>query len=449
MDGRGGSQDYGQNENLTLTDAELAATGKRPQATKGGEALRYRCPVHGGDNQNSLELTVKTGRFFCHKCRCWGYMDWAREKFARERGFDRDDGRDAGHSPTPRRHVTKSPPPPPPPPPPTPHPTVEPVRDDLEALLAGYQEALPGSWGEKYLEYRGVSLDLAREYGVGYASPKEWPGRGWKGGRLVFPHHRPDGVLVSFYGRAVAKGEVPKQSKHDHLRGNKGWFNARAVLEGEGPLYVCEAALDALALMAAGYERTLAIFGTYGWRQHWIPSNVREIVIAADADEGGNEVREHIGVGAKLLGVRVSYLTAESYGGEKDAAAAYALGKLTLGETPGGGAVPDEDDEGGKNADVPARDYRAEVLAGLEAARRNLARDDDLDVSPATYPLPEDAASTVGRSPARPTDASTDASTDTLTDAPAEPEPDNVVDIREGALRMREKRIRDRDGGEG
>lgn len=364
MDGCG--KHYGENENLTLTDADLAATVKRPMATKGGEALRYPCPVHGSDHQRSLELNTKTGRFFCHACRCWGYMDWAREEFARERGSDRD----GGSRPTPSRRVIRTPPPPPPPPP------VEPVRDDLDELLAGYQEALPGSWGEKYLKYRGVSLELARQYGVGYAAPKGWPGRKWKGGRLVFAHHRPDGVLVNMYGRAVAKGDVPKESKHDHLSGNKAFFNARVLTEGDGPLYVCEAALDALALIASGHERTLAIYGTYGWRWDWVPRDVRRIVIAADADEGGDKVRETIGGEARLRGIRVAYLDADSYDGEKDAAAAYAAGVLTVGEFPAADSPTLK-----PTAEAKSRDYRAEAEAAIEAARQERKMDAELTPS--------------------------------------------------------------------
>ncbi len=390
---------YGENENLTLTDADLAATGKRPQPSKGGEALRYRCPVHGGDHQNSLKLNTRTGRFECYACHAWGYMDWAREAFARERGLDEQGGEGFSRMTKARRIARKASPPPPPPPP------VAPVRDDLDALLAGYQEALPGSWGERYLEHRGIPLEVAVAHGVGYAAPKAWAGRKWKGGRLVFGHYRPDGTLVNMYGRAVAKGDVPKQLKHDHLSGNKGWFHARALRDGDGPLFVCEAALDALALIASGHERTVAIYGTYGWRWDWVPKDVREIVIAADADEGGDKVRETIGTEARLRGIRVAYLDGENYGGEKDAAAAYAAGVLTVGEFPG--SVSHEEAEDGDapssaagESPLPAavrgerRDYRAEARASMERARRTLERDDALDGAPPATTSPATLSAT-------------------------------------------------------
>lgn len=348
---------YGGNENLTLTDADLNSEHGAPKPYGGGGKLRAFCPVHGGDNQRSLEVDTASGRFFCHRCECWGYMDWARERYQEERGVKRD----ASRMPRGARRPSRIPPPPPPPP-------VEPVLDNLDALLARFQEALPGSWGERYLELRGITLAVAQRHDIGYAGAKEWPGRGWKGGRLVVPHHRPDGLLVNLYGRAVAKGEVPKQLKHDHLRGNKGWFNARVIAEGEGPLHVCEAPLDALALIAAGHERTVAIYGTYGWRWEWIPEGVRRIVLATDADEGGEKARERIGGEARMRGIEVAYLDATSYGGEKDAAAAHARGVLRIGEWPEPEPEPDA---------APAWDAEWAELR-LEEAIEHLAERDAL-----------------------------------------------------------------------
>jgi hypothetical protein len=90
---------------------------------------------------------------------------------------------------------------------------------------------------------------------MGYAAPGTWlhPARDWRGGRVVFPHTTADGCLVNLYGRAVGNTEqVPKAKRHDHLPGEKEYFNAVALQAGPGPLWVCEGAFDALALLAAG-----------------------------------------------------------------------------------------------------------------------------------------------------------------------------------------------------
>jgi hypothetical protein len=84
---------------------------------------------------------------------------------------------------------------------------------------------------------------------------------------VVFPHMTPEGRVVNLYGRAVGTAEqVPKAKRHNHLPGAKGFFNAAALQADAELLWVCEGAFDALALLAAGVPRVVAIFGVQGWR---------------------------------------------------------------------------------------------------------------------------------------------------------------------------------------
>src|SRR5216683_3419968 len=94
---------------------------------------------------------------------------------------------------------------------------------------------------------------------------------------------------MNLYGRAVGTTEqMPKAKRHDHLPGAKGYFNATALQAGAGLLWVCEGAFDALALLAAGVSRVVAIFGVQGWRWAWA-REVRELVFALDADAAGQQ----------------------------------------------------------------------------------------------------------------------------------------------------------------
>jgi len=149
-----------------------------------------------------------------------------------------------------------------------------PAASTAAAPRSGSSEQASGTpTGSAYLQQRGIPLALAQQCGVGYAAPGRWPhaARDWKGGRVVFPHTTPDGRLVNLYGRAVGTAEqVPKAKRHDHLRGAKGYFNATALQAGAGPLWMCEGAFDALALLAAGVSRVVAIFGVQGWRWAWV-----------------------------------------------------------------------------------------------------------------------------------------------------------------------------------
>jgi len=329
-------------DNLTLSEADLAAC--RPIVGEGGHVLRALCPFHGSDRQRSLRVQVHSGRFVCFACGAWGYMDTARAQWREEQQHQA-----ALRRPPARRQRMPSRRQPPPPlsrspaaatrprsaDPPTPR-ALAPGRSDLAQQLAAFQAALPGSRGETYLQQRGIPLALAQQHGVGYAAPGTWPhaARDWRGGRVVFPHTTPDGRLVNLYGRAVGTAEqVPKAKRHDHLPGAKGYFNVTALQAGAGSLWVCEGAFDALALLAAGVPRVVAIFGVQGWRWDWARA-VHELVFALDADAAGQQQWRQLARQAALRGKHVAVLEPMVYGGHKDVSAAWAAGVLRVNASP-------------------------------------------------------------------------------------------------------------------
>jgi hypothetical protein len=347
-------------ENLTLTEADLAAC--RPIVGEGGHVLRALCPFHGSDRQRSLRVQVHSGRFVCFACGAWGYMETARGQWRAEQE------RPAAlrRPPARRQRVPYRPQPHPPLPrarsadPPVPRQPV-PGPPDLAQQLAAFQAALPGSRGATYLQQRGIPLTLAQQCGVGYAAPGTWPhaARDWRGGRVVFPHTTQDGRLVNLYGRAVGTAEqVPKAKRHDHMPGAKGYFNAAALQAGTGPLWVCEGAFDALALLAAGVPRVVAIFGVHGWRWDWV-REVRELVFALDTDTAGQQQWRQLARQAALRGKRVAVLEPAAYGRHKDVSAAWAAGVLAVGSGPAAAAT------GGQVLAIPQhlREAWAERLA--------------------------------------------------------------------------------------
>jgi hypothetical protein len=322
-------------ENLTLTDADLAAC--QPIAGEGGHVLRALCPFHGSDHQRSLRVTRASGRFVCFACGAWGYLAEARERWREEQQRQAALRTPAVRSPRPQRPRPGPPPATarPTPAPPTPR-APAPARPDLAPQLAAFQAALPGSRGAAYLRQRGIPLALAQQADVGYAAPGTWPhaARDWRGGRVVFPHTTPDGRVVNLYGRAVGTAaQVPKAKRHDHLPGEKGYFNAAALQAGAGRLWVCEGPFDALALLAAGVPRVVAIFGVHGWRWDWV-REVRELAFALDADAAGQQQWRALARQAAMRGKRVGVLEPMAYGGYKDVNEAWMAGALTIGAGP-------------------------------------------------------------------------------------------------------------------
>jgi hypothetical protein len=335
---------------VSLTLADLEAYRGQGSGARSGKYLRYYCPIHGGDHQRSLSLDPDTGRFHCFACGAWGYLEEKKQEWIEEhkkkapwRPSEGHTGRLKGAGIGKYMDAVKKP-------------VVGPgefaARPELEKVLQELQKALPGSLGEEYLRRRGILLELAQACGVGYAASGKWPHmakgrlvRQWKWGRLVFPHTNPAGEVVNLYGRAVGANEkVPKADRHDHLPGSKGYFNAPAMRHGEGPLFVCEGAFDALSLLTAGYKRVVAIFGVEGWRWEWA-KDIKQLVFAMDADTAGQTAWRELARQAVLRGKEVAYLPVEAYGGYKDVNEAWAAGVLQVGEWPAAEEVAAADEE--------------------------------------------------------------------------------------------------------
>ena len=288
-----------------------------------GEWWQARCPFHD-DRGPSFSFNVQTGAWKCF-AGCGGGDGLAFLQRADNLNFGealREAAAMVGLEPAGRARRTASRTvPAAAPPQPKPEPIAKP---ELAERLQEYQAALAGSPGEDYLKGRGISLALAQSVGVGYAVPGRWLGRG-RCGRVVFPHTNPAGEVVNLYGRAV--GEAPNNLKHDHLPGQKGMFNAPALLSEK--CYITEGAFDAISFIAAGYANAAAVFGVDGMRWEWL--RARQVVLCLDADKTGQESWQKLALEGYTRGHGESFEDAATYGGCKAANEAWAkLGRLEL-----------------------------------------------------------------------------------------------------------------------
>ena len=119
----------------------------------------------------------------------------------------------------------------------------------------------------------------------------------------------------------LEKRDIEHLQTHDHLPGAKGYFNATALQEDAGPLWVCEGAFDALALLAAGVSRVVGDLWRAGLAWEWA-REVREVVFALDADAAGQQQWRQLGRQVALRGKRAAVLEPEAYGGQKDVSTA-------------------------------------------------------------------------------------------------------------------------------
>jgi len=299
-------------------------------AVESGERLRAYCPVHGGDHQRSLSIDRASGWGFCHCCHATVLVASLNSL--------RIVSSAAGLAPR-KQTGTASPLPSSSRPP-----VVQPARPAtitpdwqreevavLQAVLPSMREALASSRrAQRYLDERGIPLPIASASGVSYLSRAIWEQvsepaaqhllRRWIG-RILFPLHSPFGL--GFIGRTLLKWE-PGIDENAHkalldrpdaprrwIKTNPaGWFGIDALHHVEGPLILVEGGFDRLALLAAGIPAAsvIALVGTAArpsWLL-WLAPRVKDVVLALDADHGGEEAMARLAGEFRQAGLVVS-----------------------------------------------------------------------------------------------------------------------------------------------
>jgi predicted Fe-S protein YdhL (DUF1289 family)/5S rRNA maturation endonuclease (ribonuclease M5) len=170
-----------------------------------------------------------------------------------------------------------------------------------------------------YLAARGILLEDAARYGLGYIPTMQETGKAvsnelarWQG-RLIFPLTSPGDDGLTFAGRTLElwhPGMSPAQHKaaidehnaalpeNDARRivrvlktspcGHFGYREAARAQE----LTICEGEIDALSLLLAGIENVIAM-GT-GFSVDLIPFQVERVTLAMDADAPGAQAARNL-----------------------------------------------------------------------------------------------------------------------------------------------------------
>ena len=303
-----------------------------------GEQLRSYCPIHGGDHQRSLSVARTSGWGYCHCCHATVLVEIP-DPMTIERRWNNHGRRGTGgdtFSPPPfvahrpatslrsdslRRAPTATP---------IPHWQ----RDEVWALstVAPVMRAslTTSRWAQRYLAERGIPASIAHAAGIGYLSRSTWEHasvsaeqrsllKRWIE-RLVFPLGSPDGR--GFIGRTLLRWE-PGMDENAHkavldqpgaprrwVKTNPaGWFGFDAPgLLAEWVVLV-EGGFDRLALLAAGFPATsvVALVGTAA-RPLWLVQlapQVKGVVLALDADVGGETAMERLAIAFRQAGLAV------------------------------------------------------------------------------------------------------------------------------------------------
>lgn len=185
----------------------------------------------------------------------------------------------------------------------------------LGAAARWYAERLfspAGAWVRAYLVSRGVSLDAARRFGLGYAPPGPEQFRAMQAwgsvsdlaaagllvrdrglyrlrfrDRVVFPVRDSRGCVLGFAGRALGPSSC-KWVNTSGLRKSRVLYGLDLLSPGAGPVLLVEGYLDVVVLFSRGW----AVVGAMGTSLSGAQADLlaglgREVVVLYDPDEPG------------------------------------------------------------------------------------------------------------------------------------------------------------------
>jgi hypothetical protein len=183
-----------------------------------------------------------------------------------------------------------------------------PAAVSLADVCAHYERNLAESDEAKaYLASRGLTPEIAKRFHLGYSNGKlgELVGKEAreelaKGGiftergsehfahSITVPLLAESGAIVGFYGRKIDD----REPHHLYMKGkHRGLVNGKAAKAYRDGLILTESIIDALSLVAQGFENIIPCYGTGGFTEDHLEAlaegAVDRVVVAFDADEAG------------------------------------------------------------------------------------------------------------------------------------------------------------------
>jgi DNA primase len=289
----------------------VAVIGEAVTLRKAGRNWLGLCPFHG-EKTPSFNVSRDKGTFYCFGCKKGGdvidfVMEYERASFAEavERLAERFGVDLPIASPEARRRRDES----------------TELGEVLEAAQALYARQVFEDRPRAFLERRGVSMERAVEFGLGFARP-DWRalydalhgrfsdrllvaaglvvegdgGRVWDRfrDRVTIPIRSVRGKLIAFGGRTLGDDPAKYLNSPETALFSKGRVlfaldrAARAFTKTDRAIVV-EGYFDCLALQAAGFLETVATLGTSLSEHHAkeLGHRIAEVVLCFDGDAAG------------------------------------------------------------------------------------------------------------------------------------------------------------------
>ena len=194
----------------------------------------------------------------------------------------------------------------------------------LAEVSAYYEKSLVKSEEAKaYLARRGITPEIAKRFCLGYSNGSlaslvgeealaeltrhgvfSEGGREHLAGCVTVPLFGEQGEIVGFYGRKIDNSEP----HHLYLKGkHQGLMNRTATSVYRDGLILTESVIDALSLVALGFENVIPCYGTGGFteshRSALVEAMVRKVLMAFDADEAGHKGAESLCAKLREMGI--------------------------------------------------------------------------------------------------------------------------------------------------
>lgn len=236
----------------------------------GRDQLRGRCPLHGGEGQETFHVNTAEQVFHCFSCGAGGSVLDLVAKIEgcglREAAQKLFLWRSVTDNVAPRQKttVTKKMKP------------VPPLRFQLRGVNVRHP----------YLASRGIHEATAREFGIGF-----YAGPGLMSGRLVIPIEDEAGRLVGYCGRSLDRSE-PRYRFPAGFAKSQVLFNLHRAIASRQPMaIVVEGFFDCLKVYQAGFGSVVALMGSalYEPQRRLLMQRFRQIVLMLDGDAPGRQ----------------------------------------------------------------------------------------------------------------------------------------------------------------
>jgi len=261
--------------------AVLARYGWKGRRSRRG-SMQGPCPIHGGQRADAFHIDERKNIFHCFSCQAGGdVLDLVAalehcsmyEAASRLQGWFGNTGQAGRWTPAGNRRAQQ-----------------ELVREKETAVGPLSFRLQPIDSGHAYLRRRGIGIDTAARFGVGY-----YGGPGLMRGRVVIPIHDERGRLLAYAGRAVDEAP-PKYKMPAGFSKSRVLFNLHQIRSAASSgVIVVEGFFDCMWLHQAGFRNAVALMGCrLSPEQERLLEPFQRITVMLDGDLTGREASQRI-----------------------------------------------------------------------------------------------------------------------------------------------------------